>query len=58
MTNEYEKQVLVKARHKLLEKIEHLNEETHLSEEDVECYKNAFKALYYLATAEKAIVSP
>lgn len=55
MNNEYEKQVLIKAKHKLLEKVEHLNEESYLSDEDVECYKNALKAVYYLMSVEKAI---
>lgn len=43
------------AKHKCLEKMEHLNSEEadSLSHEDMEDYKNCAKTLYYLSHIEK-----
>ena len=50
----WEESVLMMAKHKMLEKMEELNKEEHLSGTEVDSYKNAAKALYYLMSIEKA----
>lgn len=50
----WEDNVFMMAKHKLLEAIEKLKEEEHISAEDVIEYKNAIKALYYLLSIEKS----
>lgn len=50
----WEDNVFIMAKHKLLEVIEKLNKEEHISAENVIEYKNAIKALYYLLSTEKS----
>ena len=41
-------------KHKLLEAVEKLNKESYHSAEDIRKYKDAYKAIYYLLSIEKA----
>ena len=50
----WEDNVFMMSKHKLLEILENLNKEEYHSPEDVQEYKNALKALYYLLSIEKA----
>lgn len=50
----WEESVVTLAKHKMLEKMEELNKEEHLSDTEVHSYKNAAKTIYYLMSIEKA----
>lgn len=50
----WEDDVMAMSKHKLLEVIEKLNKEAYHSAEDTRKYKDAYKALYYLLSIEKA----
>ena len=51
---EEEEEVIAMSKHKLLEAVEKLNKESYRSAEDIRKYKDAYKALYYLLSIEKA----
>ena len=46
--------VMDMSKHKLREAVEKLNKEAYHSAEDIRKYKDAYKALYYLLSIEKA----
>lgn len=48
------KELLMVAKHKLLEAIEKRNKESYHTEGDIRAYKDALKALYYLISIEKS----
>lgn len=50
----WEEEVMAMSKHKLLEAVEKLNKEAYHSAEDIRKYKDAYKALYYLFSIEKA----
>lgn len=50
----WEEEVMAMSKHKLLEAIEKLNKESYHSDEDIRKYKDAYKAIYYLLSIEKA----
>lgn len=50
----WEEEVIAMSKHKLLEAVEKLNKEAYHSAEDIRKYKDAYKALYYLLSIEKA----
>lgn len=51
---EEEEEGMDMSKHKLLEAVEKLNKEAYHSAEDIRKYKDAYKALYYLLSIEKA----
>lgn len=51
---EEEEEVMAMPKHKILEAVEKLNKEAYHSAEDIRKYKDAYKALYYLLSIEKA----
>ena len=50
----WEEEVIDMSKHKILEAVEKLNKEAYHSAEDIRKYKDAYKALYYLLSIEKA----
>lgn len=50
----WEEEVMTMSKHKLLEAVEKLNKESYHSAEDIRKYKDAYKAIYYLLSIEKA----
>lgn len=50
----WEDDVITMSKHKILEAIEKLNKEAYHNAEDIRKYKDAYKALYYLLSIEKA----
>ena len=50
----WEEEVMAMSKHKLLEAVEKLNKESYRSAEDIRNYKDAYKAIYYLLSIEKA----
>lgn len=46
--------MIAMSKHKILEAVEKLNKESYHSAEDIRKYKDAYKALYYLLSIEKA----
>lgn len=50
----WEENIFMLAKHKLLEALEKLNKMSYHSAEDIQEYKEALKALYYLLSIEKA----
>lgn len=52
--SKWEEEVMAMSKHKLLEAVEKLNKEPYHSDEDIRKYKDAYKAIYYLLSIEKA----
>lgn len=50
----WKEEVIAISKHKILEAVEKLNKESYHSAEDIGKYKDAYKALYYLLSIEKA----
>lgn len=50
----WEESVFMMTKHKLLETLEELNKCDYHNKADIEEYKNALKALYYLLSIEKS----
>lgn len=50
----WKEEVMAMSKHKLLEAVEKLNKESYHSAEDIRKYKDAYKAIYYLLSIEKA----
>lgn len=54
---EWTDSIIMMSKHKILEKLEELNKEDCLSDEDMRTYKSCSEALYYLMSIEKALES-
>lgn len=52
--DKWEDDVFMRAKHKLLEELEKLNDMKYSDKEDIRAYKDALKALYYLISIEKS----